>query len=591
MRDSRRHADDALDAAEVDRWAPMQSPPQGMPQRLGFLRSIRWQMQAWHAVVLLAVVTAFGGALYFELRRARFEEIDAELESGVEYLALWLRGPKHEPPKGPPGGRLRRPGEGPPRFFDEREANAGRPPQFSGRHEREADSERARRDDQAPGKRAGFHSPGPRMPHDQFLIDNLELPEGLVRRFPASPPYFAVWRSQGTLLASSDVVAGAAADDLGQAVPAAYQTAGIQQRGELREVIRQGPRGYRILVGRSVAKERAELARLLWLLAATGAGVLAVGLVGDYLISRRVVRPIARISRTAAAISADNLSQRIDVTGMESELRGLAQTINGAFARIEAAFEQQVRFTADASHELRTPLSILSSNAELALRKDRTAEEYRSFLQTCYQTSKRMQSLVETLLTLARYDSRAIVLEKRPASLRRLVDDCLELVAPLGAEKQLRFRVDAPDCQVCVDSVRLSQVLVNLLVNAIAYNYEAGEVALSARCSAGELTFCIEDTGRGIPTDEQGHVFERFYRVDKARSRATGGYGLGLAICKSIIEAHGGEITLASEPGKGTTFLIRLPVDERPRLNGPQAKAGPEGRPKLPAANGNGRSD
>ena len=527
--------------------------------------------------------------MYFELRRARFEEIDAELESGVEYLALWLRGPKHEPPKGPPGGRLRRPGEGPPRFFDEREANGERPPQSPGRHEREDAGDRSRRDGQGPGKRPGFHPPGPRMPHDQFLIDNLELPEGLLRQFPASPPYFAVWRPQGTLLASSVKVAGSAPAELGQTVPEAYQTAGIQQRGELREVIRQGPRGYRILVGRSVAKERAELARLAWLLAATGAGVLAVGLIGDYLISRRVVRPIARISNTAAAISADNLSQRIDVTGMESELCGLAQTLNGAFARIEAAFEQQVRFTADASHELRTPLSILSSNAELALRKDRTADEYRSFLQTCYQTSKRMQSLVETLLTLARYDSRAIVLEKRPASLRRLVEDCIELVAPLGAEKQLCFRVEAPDCQICVDPVRLSQVLVNLLVNAIAYNREGGEVALSARCSAGELTLSIQDTGRGIPLDEQEHVFERFYRVDKARSRATGGYGLGLAICKSIVEAHGGEISLASEPGEGTTFLIRLPVGDCRTLDGPHVNEGVEGRLKLPAANGNGR--
>jgi heavy metal sensor kinase len=315
-----------------------------------------------------------------------------------------------------------------------------------------------------------------------------------------------------------------------------------------------------VLVGRSVRRVEGQLAWLAGQLALTGLAVLAVGLVGGFVLSGRAVRPIAAMSSTAAAISASNLNRRIDVKGVDSELGTLAAVLNEMFARLEAAFERQARFTADASHELRTPLSIIQSHAELALSRPRAAAEYQDALDACARASKRMKAIVEGLLTLARADGGKLELRRQPLDLGALVTDAASLLAPLAAEKGVALSVEAPPLAAAGDVTRLTQVVTNLTTNAINYNHPGGRVAVTLAAEGGEAVLSVADDGCGIPEEDRPHIFERFYRVDKARSRELGGSGLGLAICKSIVEGLGGTIGFTTEVNRGTTFVVRLPL-------------------------------
>jgi len=287
---------------------------------------------------------------------------------------------------------------------------------------------------------------------------------------------------------------------------------------------------------------------------------MAIGLLGGWLLSARAIRPIKTITSTAQNISASNLSRRISLIETENELGSLAAVLNAMFARLEAAFERQIRFTADASHELRTPLSIIYSHAELALARDRSAEEYRKSIETCFRASKRMKSLVDSLLVLARADAGKLEIRREELDLSESAEDCLELVRPLAAEKKIQLKSELQSARICGDTFRLAQVITNLLTNAINYNREGGSVTIGVKADGGQAILTVSDTGVGIAQEDQKHLFERFYRVDKARSRELGGSGLGLAICRSIVEAHGGRISLASEPGKGTTITASLPI-------------------------------
>ncbi len=318
--------------------------------------------------------------------------------------------------------------------------------------------------------------------------------------------------------------------------------------------------GGAILVGRSIREERERLAGLLWLLAGTGAGVFALAMLGGFLLAGRALAPIRKITEAAAALSAESLSRRIDLGRTESELSALARTLNDAFARLEASFDRQTRFTADASHELRTPLSILLTQVELALKKDRTAPEYRETLETCLRAAQRMRATVEGLLTLARADAGEIRLAREPVDLKPLVEETLSLLAPLALDRRVAVAAEAVPLVVAGDRERLREVAANLVANAIRYNREGGRVDVRLSRENGSAVLSVADTGIGIPEADRAHLFERFYRVDKARSREMGGSGLGLAIAKWIVEAHGGTIGVESREGEGTTFTVTLPA-------------------------------
>jgi heavy metal sensor kinase len=238
--------------------------------------------------------------------------------------------------------------------------------------------------------------------------------------------------------------------------------------------------------------------------------------------------------------------------------------MNDMFARLESSFQQQVRFTADASHELRTPLSVIHTHAQLALSRDRSADEYKRTIATVLRASGRMKGLVDSLLLLAGADAGRLSIERQQFDLRDVIDECIMMVTPLANEKGITLESDLRSAEVSADPARISQVAINLMSNAIRYNREKGSVTVQIRLDGKDVLLIIADTGVGIPPEHLPHLFERFYRVDVARSRDAGGSGLGLAICKSIIDAHGGSIDVQSKPDQGSTFTVRLPASGLP---------------------------
>lgn len=490
-------------------------------------RSIRGRLQVWYALVLLTVVAGFAGLLFARVRDARFQEVDGRLEAIIHYLDVNLRRfPPHELDKS-------RPDEPP---FPP-------PPPPDGKEKM-----RPRR-------------PPPRIRDPERLLEDLTLPRGaeaLLGDDPSRDTYFAIWRADGSLLKANGLPSEVSPPQLSGLpdLPQSY----LRQRGNCREAVMIGPFQTRILVGQPVAREQAALIAFAWQLAGIGVVALAVGLAGGWVVSNRIFRPIAAITATASAISATNLSQRLDADRVDRELEEMARVLNAMFDRLEAAFERQARFTADASHELRTPLAIIRTHAELALSRPRSNEEYKETITTCLRASSRMTGLVDGLLTLARADAGKLDLVRKNVDWKHAVEESIALLRPLAEEKKVTLSADLEPAVVTGDNIRLAQVVTNLVSNAVQYNHSGGEIRVRLRVMAGETILSVQDTGCGIPEEDQPHIFERFYRVDKARSRASGGNGLGLAICKSIVDTHGGTIGFETKLHTGSTFWVRLPT-------------------------------
>jgi heavy metal sensor kinase len=550
--------------------------------------SIRWTLQLWHAGILLLALLTFGAAAYFGVSWARYRGIDAELGATAQVVLSRLRMPPPRPLGGPPAARrgdfqgLDGPpppeGRGGPEadpFRPPPEGREGQPPPFD-RRPRPGDPRRPGNGGPPPEFRPGQPRPGD--PENR----RPDVPPDLIRRpgeNEADQPYFIVWSRQGNVLHAStnrppDIAFGPASAVVSDAVdqqrggnsgrpaPPALVSR-YRQRQDLREILLPGPPGTVVLVGRSVAREQNELRTLLWILLGTGATVMVVGLAGGWALSSRAVRPIRVISGAASDIAdRADFARRIDLADTESELGELASTLNDAFARLEGAYRQQARFTADASHELRTPLSVMHSHLELALSRERSGEEYRQSISTCLRAAQRMRSLVESLLVLARADAGRLEMAREPLDLAEVARESMTLLAPLAEAKQVRIEADLTPTCVRGDRTRLAQVVTNLVTNAIHYNRDAGHVRVTvAPDDVGHVTLAVADTGIGVAGEDQPHLFERFFRADPSRSRAAGGSGLGLAICKSVVEAHGGTITYTSAPDQGSTFIVQFPSE------------------------------
>jgi heavy metal sensor kinase len=244
----------------------------------------------------------------------------------------------------------------------------------------------------------------------------------------------------------------------------------------------------------------------------------------------------------------------------ESELGQLAAVLNSTFARLETAFAQQKQFTADAAHELRTPVSVILTQTQTTLTRERTAAEYRETIEACQRSAQRMRRLIESLLELARLDAGQEPLKRMPFDLSQMVREGIESIRPLADERGVKILPELGTLEITGDSERLAQVIANLLTNAIQYNPSGGEVRLKLESRPGLAVLTVADTGPGISNEDLPHVFERFYRGDKSRTTSNGNAGLGLAIAKAIVEAHGGTIEVASQTGTGTTFTVRLPA-------------------------------
>ena len=279
---------------------------------------------------------------------------------------------------------------------------------------------------------------------------------------------------------------------------------------------------------------------------------------GGVFLAGRALKPVDTISRTARDIEENDLSRRIDIK-TKDELGRLARTINQMIERLQKAFERQRQFTGDASHELRAPLAVIQAESTLALQKDRHIDEYRQSLETISQEAGHMTKIIEQLLTLARSDAGVEKMSFEKVNLSKLLSDLTSDINVLCHDKGLSLKLDA-DNNVSVkgDAGKLRRLFLNVLDNAIRYTPGGGVISVTLSNEGQTALVTIKDTGIGIPQKHIPHIFDRFYRVDKARSRAEGGSGLGLAICKYIVEAHGGEISVESVVGKGTTFYIKL---------------------------------
>jgi heavy metal sensor kinase len=314
-----------------------------------------------------------------------------------------------------------------------------------------------------------------------------------------------------------------------------------------------------IQVARSEEPLRRELRELLMIMGAGFPLAVAIASVGGYFLARRALAPLGRMADRARTITAERLGERLPVENSGDELGQLAAVFNDTFARLERSFEQLRRFTADASHELRTPLTAMRSVGEVGLREPRDTVAYREIIGSMLEEADRLGRLVEGLLTLSRADGGNVSLKRESVDLAELARDVAGHLGVLAEEKRQLFTVEASGpVPAWVDRLVIRQALINLVDNAIKYTPPGGSVRIVVQDGGPGPTVDVADTGPGIPPEHRARLFDRFYRIDKARSRDLGGAGLGLSIARWAVEAHGGRIDLESVEGRGSTFRITL---------------------------------
>ena len=502
-------------------------------------KSIKWRLQLWYGLILVVVLAGFGFTSYQLERGRQFRRIDDELHRRVGILANALRRP---PPRG---------------------SDAGEQP-F----------------DRLP--RGQFPDGVPLILQKNRPLPEFHLPEWATHLFDASDPhnfYFKItsqniYNHQKEIARSTNQPVKSypktinnfhrvnqvdeAASEL---VPSGNRSKQLQSVNfdNFRETAEMLPSAEIIQVGCSITPELKELQRTALNLSAVGGLILLVGLAGGWWLVSRSLKPIASISATAVKISAGDLSQRINLAEAESELGQLAAVLNSTFARLESAFAQQKQFASDAAHELRTPVTVILTQTQTALNRERDAASYKQTVEACQRAAQRMRKLIESLLALARFDAGQEVLKRARFDLAKTVSDCAEHVQPLADERGVKIISEIAPLEITGDSERLAQVVTNLLTNAIQYNQPEGEVRVRLESHGGLAVLSVMDAGPGIAAEDLPRVFGRFFRADQSRTGA-GNAGLGLAITKAIVEAHGGTIEVVSEENLGTTFTVRLPA-------------------------------
>jgi len=322
-----------------------------------------------------------------------------------------------------------------------------------------------------------------------------------------------------------------------------------------------------IVAGYQIDEVQALLDEFYGTLMLLAPAMLLLSVLGGWFLAKTSLQPVDEITRTAQDITASNLSRRLPVPKSNDEIGRLSETLNDMISRLESSFERIRQFTADASHELRTPLTILTGELELALRTRKSAEEYQDVLSSALQEVLRLSHVVESLLLLSRTDMGQISLHKEPTNLTETLADLADAAMILGTQKNIyiTFR-HSEDLFIEADRAKLYQMFLNLVDNAVKYTPEGGMISIAVHRDGVFAEVRVRDTGIGINPEHRTKIFDRFYRVDKARSRDLGGAGLGLSIVQWIVQIHGGVIAVESEPGQGSTFIVRLPLVVEPTL-------------------------
>ena len=492
---------------------------------MNLFKSIKWRLQIWYGLILVVVLAALGYTACNLQRNLLFNQIDGELERRFSALADAIH--PHPPGRGP------RPFDGPP--------PDGIPDDF------------------------------PPPDHDHGPVE-FQLPPRDDALFDLNEPhhfYFLILGRDGKEIGSSTNASAALNDEVSakllehenappRIIPDRRSMPPSFFSNQGRVLARVLPSGETIWVGCTIAPELDELRKTEFWLVGAGMLILLFGLAGGWWTSSRAIRPVENISATAVKISAGDLSQRINVAETESELGRLAAVLNSTFARLESAFTQQKQFASDAAHELRTPVAVILTQTQAALAREREAKDYKQTVEACQRAAQRMRKLISALLQLARLDAGQEPLKRLPFDLSKTVTECIELVRPLANEREIRMSIETSPLEINGDAEKLSLVVTNLLTNAIQYNHDGGEVKVTTRQEGNMAVLTVSDTGRGIVPEDMPRVFERFYRADSSRS--SGNAGLGLAISKAIVAAHGGTIDVAGEEHAGAIFTVRLPA-------------------------------
>jgi heavy metal sensor kinase len=287
--------------------------------------------------------------------------------------------------------------------------------------------------------------------------------------------------------------------------------------------------------------------------------VILVALTG-YLVAARALKPVHAMAQRASRITAEQLNERLEIENPGDELGQLGTAFNTALARLERSFEQLRRFSADASHELRTPLTAIKSVGEVSLGMQGDVCYYRDTIGSMLEEANRLTHLVDSLLTMARTDAGRVQPHRTGVNLYELAKEACGLLEVLAEEKQQTILVEGdPRVAVLADQTILRQAVVNLVHNAVKYSPQNGSIRIVVDESAKAAMIEVHDSGPGIPAEHRDHIFERFYRVDKARARAAGGAGLGLSIAQWAVSIHGGTIEVECPPAFGSIFRISLP--------------------------------
>ncbi len=288
--------------------------------------------------------------------------------------------------------------------------------------------------------------------------------------------------------------------------------------------------------------------------------ILALGTLGGWVLARRSLSPIGYIAAKAQSITSQNLSERLATRGTDDEMDDLIRTINGMISRLEGSFKRMAEFTADASHELKTPICAMRGEAEVLLLKERKVEEYQEGLANFIEQFDHLNQMINDLILLSKVDTTDVALKMAPLRLDLLMRDLCNFFQILAEQKNIALEIGPlEEVTVTGDKVRLQQLFTNLIDNAIKYTWR-GAIHITVEKKEGAVAVKVIDTGMGIPEEEREKIFKRFYRMDKSRSRETGGVGLGLSISEWIAHAHEGRIEVDSKINRGSTFTVYLPL-------------------------------
>jgi len=409
--------------------------------------------------------------------------------------------------------------------------------------------------------------------HEEHGQVELELSEIIAGEYviPRSGHYYRVMRGE-TILAASPSLANDNFAFGTDAVPSDAGGAGerfFTSRGPAGEPVRVLQYRFRAFGGHYDVTLAESLTGALamidksgrFLLVAVPLGILLQSLTSWWIV-RKSLAPLGRFSETIQAITHKNLGERIDPGTTVRELSGIARSFNDMLDRLAHVFESQKRLVADASHELKTPLAVIGTQCDVTLQKDRSPEEYGEAIRSIRSETRNVTRLVNDLLSLARLDAGLTeAAGSTPVRVEELAAHAVRMTEQMAAQQEVRVTVTVADfLRVRGSRPTLEEALLNLVENAVRYNRVGGEVGISASHEEGGDRIAIEvsDTGVGIGGPDRERIFERFYRA--AAVRGSEGSGLGLSIVKAIAEAHGGEIRVASEPGRGSKFTLILPA-------------------------------